>query len=73
MIDFMKRGLCNMGKNNPATQVKYNKEHYDTILVRFKKETNLKDRLKDASILTRKTVNEIVQSAILEWLNENNL
>lgn len=49
------------------------KRDYDTILVRFKKETNLKDRLKDASILTRKTVNEIVQSAILEWLNEKNL
>ena len=49
------------------------KRDYDTILVRFKKETNLKDRLKDASILTRKTVNEIVQSAILEWLNKNNL
>lgn len=49
------------------------KRDYDTILVRFKKETNLKDRLKDASILTQKTVNEIVQSAILEWLNENNL
>lgn len=49
------------------------KRDYDTILVRFKKESNLKDRLKDASILTRKTVNEIVQSAILEWLNENNL
>lgn len=69
----MESELCNMGKNNPATQVKYNKEHYDTILVRFKKETNLKDRLKDASILTQKTVNEIVQSAILEWLNKNNL
>ena len=49
------------------------KRDYDTILVRFKKESNLKDRLKDASILTRKTVNEIVQNAILEWLNKNNL
>lgn len=49
------------------------KRDYDTILVRFKKETNLKDRLKDASILTQKTVNEIVQSAVLEWLNKNNL
>lgn len=49
------------------------KRDYDSILVRFKKETNLKDRLKDASILTQKTVNEIMQSAVLEWLNKNNL
>lgn len=73
LIDFMESELCNMGKNNPATQVKYNKEHYDSILVRFKKETKLKDRLKDAAILSKTNVNSIIEEAVLEWLKNHEL
>lgn len=73
LIDFMERGLCDMGKNNPDTVAKYNKEHYESRNVRFKKEHNVTDRLKDASIICNKSVNSIIEEAVLEWLKNHEL
>lgn len=62
-----------MGKNNPETVAKYNKEHYESRNVRFKKEHNVMDRLKDASIICNKSVNSIIEEAVLEWLDHHEL
>lgn len=62
-----------MGKNNPETKAKYNKEHYESRNVRFKKEHNVMDRLKDASIICNKSVNSIIEEAVLEWLEHHEL
>lgn len=73
LIDFMESELCDMGKNNPETVAKYNKEHYESRNVRFKKEHNIMDRLKDASIICNKSVNSIIEEAVLEWLEHHEL
>ena len=73
LINFMESELCNMGKNNPETKAKYNKEHYESRNIRFKKENGVMDRLKDASVLCNKSVNSIVEEAVLEWLDRHEL
>ena len=50
---------------------KFTKEHYDRIEIQFKKELMLKDKLKDLSILTKKSVNQIVIEAIMKYLDDN--
>ena len=62
-----------MGKNNPETKAKYNKEHYESRNKRIKKEHNITDRLKDASIICNKSVNSIIEEAVLEWLDHHEL
>ena len=62
-----------MGKHSPGYQAKYQAETYNIVKVTFRKDDELYDRVKDISIVTKKSVPEIMRIALQEWLDNHNL
>lgn len=51
----------------------YQRGHYDTIMLRLKKDDMLKSRLETLAISTNKSKNQLIIEAIERLLQDNNL
>lgn len=60
-----------MNTHNKINQAKYTKETYERIIFQVRRDSGIKDKLKDYSILHNKSMNEIVTEALLEWFDKH--